>query len=184
MENGSSARPHPDMDSLAPARSALRAFGFAEFPSRLRMPLKSPPGEGESLAGFLKFRAAELVAGASNARETGNGKSSPWGEDTGEGGRHTNLPERDCVRRISRSAWWGEASDEPAREDAHLTEISVCFWPCASTCGWSATQPRSGESGGEHADMSRRSLTKVEIQTLREVRGRRASASAFGVRWL
>ena len=25
------ARPHPDVDSLAPAHSALRAFGLAEF---------------------------------------------------------------------------------------------------------------------------------------------------------
>jgi hypothetical protein len=31
--------------------------------------------------------------------------TSPWGEETGEGSRDTNLPERDCVRRTSRSAW-------------------------------------------------------------------------------
>ena len=34
--------PHPGVDSLAPARSALRAFGSAEFLSLLPKQLKSP----------------------------------------------------------------------------------------------------------------------------------------------
>ncbi len=37
------ARPHPGVDSLAPARSALRAFGFAEFLSPIPNRFKSPP---------------------------------------------------------------------------------------------------------------------------------------------
>jgi hypothetical protein len=40
------ARPHPDVDSLAPARSALRASGFAGLFSPFPKRLKSPPGEG------------------------------------------------------------------------------------------------------------------------------------------
>jgi hypothetical protein len=44
------ARPHPGVDSLAPARSALRAFGFAEFLSPIPNRFKSPPGEGELFA--------------------------------------------------------------------------------------------------------------------------------------
>jgi len=43
-ENGLNARPHPGVDSLAPACSALRAFGFAEFLSPIPDRLKSPPG--------------------------------------------------------------------------------------------------------------------------------------------
>jgi len=37
------------VDSLAPARSALRAFGFAEFLSLLPEQLKSPPGKEKCL---------------------------------------------------------------------------------------------------------------------------------------
>jgi hypothetical protein len=42
-ENGLDTRPHPGVDSLALARSALRAFGFAEFLSPIPNRLKSPP---------------------------------------------------------------------------------------------------------------------------------------------
>jgi len=41
------------VDSLAPARSALRAFGFAEGLSRFPKPLKSPPGRRNSRWVFL-----------------------------------------------------------------------------------------------------------------------------------
>jgi hypothetical protein len=47
------ARPQPDVDSPAPARSALRAFGFAEFLSLIPNRLKSPREEGTAIAGFL-----------------------------------------------------------------------------------------------------------------------------------
>ena len=43
-KNGLHDRPHPGDDSLAPARSALRAFGFAEFLSPIPNRFKSPPG--------------------------------------------------------------------------------------------------------------------------------------------
>ena len=39
---GGTIPPHPGVDSLAPARSALRAFGSAEFLSLLPKQLKSP----------------------------------------------------------------------------------------------------------------------------------------------
>jgi hypothetical protein len=48
-QNSLDARPHPGVDSHAPARSALRAFGFAEFLSpiwnvvRLDWPDNLPP---------------------------------------------------------------------------------------------------------------------------------------------
>ena len=54
-----------------------------------------PRGEGESFAGFWECRAAELAGGVSSIQETRKGMTSPWGEETGEGGRDTNLPERD-----------------------------------------------------------------------------------------
>ena len=51
----SNARPHPGVDSLAPARSALRAFGSAEFLSPFPKRLKnSPPGEGETVLAFFR----------------------------------------------------------------------------------------------------------------------------------
>jgi hypothetical protein len=49
-------RPQPDVDSLAPARSALRAFGFAEFLSPIPNRLKSPPGRRNSIRIFLILR--------------------------------------------------------------------------------------------------------------------------------
>ena len=39
--------------------------------------------------------------------------------------------------------WWGEATDEPAREDARPTEIPCGWWPCASTCGWCVAHSRA-----------------------------------------
>jgi hypothetical protein len=39
-------RSQPGVNSLTPARSALRAFGFAEFLSPIPNRLKSPPGIG------------------------------------------------------------------------------------------------------------------------------------------
>jgi hypothetical protein len=42
---------------------------------------------------------------------------------------HTNLPERDCVHRTSRSAGCGEATDEPPREDARLYGAWKCYRP-------------------------------------------------------
>jgi hypothetical protein len=48
--------PHPGVDSLAPARSALRAFGSAEFLSLLPKQLKSPPGEGECVPAFWQWQ--------------------------------------------------------------------------------------------------------------------------------
>jgi hypothetical protein len=50
-------RPQPDVDSLAPARSALRAFGFAEFLSPI-LPIGSclPRREGTAIARFLVLR--------------------------------------------------------------------------------------------------------------------------------
>jgi hypothetical protein len=50
------ARPHPDVDSLAPARPALWAFGFAEFLSLIPNQLKSPPGRRNSHRLFLILR--------------------------------------------------------------------------------------------------------------------------------
>ena len=54
--NGVLVRPQPDVDSLVPARSALRAFGFAEFLSPIPNRLKSPPGEGTAAGRFLVLR--------------------------------------------------------------------------------------------------------------------------------
>jgi hypothetical protein len=50
------ARPRPDVDSLASARSAVRAFGFAEFLSLIPNRLKSPPGRRNSNRMFLDLR--------------------------------------------------------------------------------------------------------------------------------
>jgi hypothetical protein len=82
------------------------------------IPAFSPRGEGESCAGFLKYRAEELAGVALSNQETDDGIPSPWGEGKSEGSRDTNLPERDYVGWTSRSAWWGEAANEPGREDA------------------------------------------------------------------
>jgi len=44
------ARPHPDVDSLAPARSALRAFAAGKFLEPLPKRFESPPGKGQQSA--------------------------------------------------------------------------------------------------------------------------------------
>lgn len=44
-----------------------------------------PRGEGESFAGFLEGRVTELAGGALSKQEAENVRSSPWGEETGEG---------------------------------------------------------------------------------------------------
>jgi len=82
------ARPQPDVDSLAPARSALRAFGFAEFLSPIPNRLKSPPGRRNSNRIFFDFAddgpanpVARIIKG------TANDSPSPWGEGRVEGGR-------------------------------------------------------------------------------------------------
>ncbi len=53
--DGLDDRPHLDVDSFAPARSALRAFGCTEFLSLLPKQFKSPPGEGTVIARFNFF---------------------------------------------------------------------------------------------------------------------------------
>ncbi len=53
--DGLDNRPHLDVDSLAPARSALRAFGCTEFLSLPPKQFKSPPAEGTAIARFYFF---------------------------------------------------------------------------------------------------------------------------------
>jgi hypothetical protein len=69
------------VDSFAPARSALRAFGFAEFLSPIPNRLKSPQGEGESFPVFLKFARLELPDGHSQNQNRPAAISSLGGED-------------------------------------------------------------------------------------------------------
>ncbi len=84
------ARPHPGVDSFAPARSALLAFASGKFLAPFPKRLKSPPGEGESLAVFLKCCVAAMAGAALSKQSAAKGDSlsacpSPVG--TGEGGK-------------------------------------------------------------------------------------------------
>jgi len=49
-----------------------------------------PRGEGESFAGSLECRATGLAGQSCGSRNSCDGMSSPWGEETGEGGRNSN----------------------------------------------------------------------------------------------
>jgi hypothetical protein len=46
-----------------------------------------PRGEGEMFAASLKISATRLAGQFFAGRKSGGGLSSPWGEETGEGGR-------------------------------------------------------------------------------------------------
>jgi len=98
---------------------------------------KSPQNEGPSpenhpsapeIQGILPFFDEKWKKGGfcAQSADFGGNKATP-------GRRHTNLPERDCVRRTSRSAWmW------MTRGKTYISYQRMC-------CGWSATQPRSGK---------------------------------------
>jgi hypothetical protein len=87
-ENGLNAHPHPGVDSLAPARSALRAFGFAEFLSPIPNRLKSLPKEKENRSPRFGNVVRRRLADVRRAiRERATAVPSPWGEGQGEGGR-------------------------------------------------------------------------------------------------
>ena len=45
------------------------------------------PGEGETFAASLEYRATGLAGWTFADQKTGSGMSSPWGEETGEAGR-------------------------------------------------------------------------------------------------
>jgi len=83
------ARPHPGVDSLAPTHSALRAFGSAEFLSPFPKRLKnSPTGEGETVPAFFRESSGWIGrTGGRMIRKCAKVKSSPGGEDRGEGER-------------------------------------------------------------------------------------------------
>ena len=49
-----------------------------------------PQGEGELFAGSLECRATGLAEQPPASQKSCDGMSSPWGEETGEGGRNSN----------------------------------------------------------------------------------------------
>ncbi len=69
--------------------------------------------------------------------------------------------ERDCVRRTGRSGW-GEATDEPAREDARPTEFHAgrAQAPAAGLCHSRAP----GNSGGGPPQSKTRRSTPTELR--------------------
>ncbi len=100
-------------------------------------------GEGEAFAVFSKNPRLDWPKGRSQNRRRENGKSSPGGEDTGEGGRQNKL---DGTR-----AWvWRRSAAEsqpqpgsPSPFDGLAPFGRALGWPCC--CGWSLTQPRSAK---------------------------------------
>jgi hypothetical protein len=82
-------RPPSSRRGLARARSLGRAaFGFAKFLSPFPKRLKSPPGEGESFAIFLKNRATGFAGRSSVNPKPANSYFPSSGERIkGEGGR-------------------------------------------------------------------------------------------------
>ena len=89
---GGNARPHPGVDSLAPARSALRAFGSAEFLSPFLKRLKTSPRRRRNRCRL--FRKSSRWKGRTDGQmiiKCAKLKSSPGGEDRGEGERYHKL---------------------------------------------------------------------------------------------
>jgi hypothetical protein len=98
---------HPGVDSLVPARSALRAFGFAEFLSRLPKPLK-PPQEKENRSPVSWNLVRQRLA---DVRRAMNGVRL-WFPRLGERVRVKEVvaPGRGCVRPVRRS--WRRRKDQ------------------------------------------------------------------------
>jgi len=86
-ENRCDTHPHPAVDSLAPARSARRAFASSKFLSPFPKRLKSPPGRRRIVRRCSNKWARKIAASGSNGLKMAIAVPSPWGEGQGEGGR-------------------------------------------------------------------------------------------------
>ena len=90
-------------------------------------PRPSPRGEGETCAASLENRATGLAGWTFANQKSGSGMSSPWGEETGEGGRENKWVGADAKRSRKNSS----RSYKPAIH--HLFSIAH-GGPCKSCC--------------------------------------------------